>query len=111
MEKLSVEIAQEEAINAINDNKIVALLWGGKNTDNQEIYIEFNYPRLEGKINKIRLGLSDVRASDGIQIEYDFDRDGYSIKQPYYVDEEEKWKEMAFLQSWALEDDEIEELS
>jgi len=47
-----------------------------------------------------------VRAADSILIEYDFDRDGYSIKQastfrgdvPGF---DQDWQEVAFIKAWA----------
>ena len=73
------------------------------------VVVEMAYPR-QNKIKHIDVGISDVRASDGIRITYDFDRDGYIIEQPtqlsWDVDDEvcdQKWKEVAFIQSWALE--------
>lgn len=73
---------------------------------------EFSYPRLDGKIKYLEVGLSDVRASDGIRVSYDFDRDGFVIEQPYinevdmgdYIDAtKETWEEVGFFESWALE--------
>jgi hypothetical protein len=75
MEKLAVNIAEEEAIKAIKNNKVIVELWGGKNTKNTKINISFFYPRLDEKIKEIEIGLEDVRASDGIKIYYDFDSD------------------------------------
>lgn len=72
--------------------------------------VEMLYPR-HNEIKHIEVGLCDVRASDGIRITYDFDRDGYVIEQPtqmsWSVDERPdcKWKEVAFVESWALEDE------
>jgi len=106
MKKLAVEIATENAIEAIKTRRILAEVWGNK--DNRKINISFNYPRNDKKINEIEISLSDVRASDGIKINYDFDRDGYVIMQPYYVDGEEHWKEVGFFMSWALEDENTE---
>ena len=37
---------------------------------------DFCYPR-KNKIKHLFVGLSDVRASDGIRITYDFERDGF----------------------------------
>lgn len=81
------------------------------NERDDTVCVEMAYPRLN-KIKHIEVGICDVRASDGIRIHYDFDRDGYVIEQPYivevdkgsYIDCVEHWKETAFVQSWALED-------
>lgn len=74
---------------------------------------DFAYPR-QNKIKFLEVGLSDVRASDGIRIWYDFERDGYVIEQPqqlaWRLDEkiDEKWKEVAFAQSWRFEKEQKE---
>ena len=80
--------------------------WSGED----ELHMDLWYPRLEGKIKKIELGLMDVRAADSIQIEYDFDRDGYSIKQAsiFEWDGDDEvcdpdWREVAFIEAWARE--------
>jgi hypothetical protein len=75
------------------------------------IIAEFAYPR-QNKIKHIEIGLSDVRASDGIRIHYDFERDGYVIEQPIlkatdkgnYTDCSDEWHETAFCKSWILSD-------
>lgn len=74
------------------------------------IHLDLAYPRIN-KIKYIEIGISDVRASDGIRISYDFERDGYIIEQPFIVEIDKKdyidcvtnWKEVAFLRSWVLE--------
>lgn len=77
---------------------------------NDTLTFDFCYPR-NNPIKFLEVGLSDVRASDGIRISYDFERDGYKIEQPtqlsWKVNEEVdyKWKEVAFIQSWALEEE------
>ncbi|WP_133120529.1 hypothetical protein [Heyndrickxia camelliae] len=76
--------------------------------------VKLEYPRTEGNANAILLDLIDVRASDGILIEYDFYRDGWVISQPtvlkWDIDDKEcdpKYKESAFIPSWQyIEDDE-----
>src|SRR5688500_9294541 len=80
------------------------------------IDFDFWYPRSDGSAKYLEVGLMDVRASDGIRISYDFDRDGYVIEQPWYEDVEitkpgatyrsfdqiEHWQEVGFYRSWAL---------
>ena len=67
----------------------------------------FWYPRQDGNINELLVGLSDVRAADSILIHYDFDRDGYVIRQASKFswaegeDIDEDWQEVAFIQAWA----------
>lgn len=77
---------------------------------NRDVLVEFWYPRLEHCANSIEVGLSDVRAADSIRIEYDFERDGYSIKQAsvfeWPIDDEvcdPDWQEVAFIRAWARE--------
>lgn len=69
--------------------------------------VDIWYPRNSPEEpNVIEIDLVDVRASDGLRVEYDFHRDGWSIKQPT-KDEiegenpEEAWSEVAFCKSWA----------
>lgn len=68
--------------------------------------LELFYPRNDDQPDTLEINLVDVRASDGIQITYDFDRDGWVIKQPKeeLIDNqlEETWHEVAFLQAWGL---------
>ena len=70
--------------------------------------VELWYPRSEGNATSLEVGLCDVRAADSIQIEYDFERDGWSIKQAstFSWDGEDTvcdpdWQEVAFVQAWA----------
>lgn len=111
-----MEKATERAIEAIRNHLIDAEIWGDEN--NRKMNINFSYPRFEPNINEIEVGLSDVRASDGIKITYDFDRDGYVIMQPYfeevqrdgYTEEVTHWQEVGFFGSWALEEKNISKL-
>lgn len=72
--------------------------------------VELFYPRSEDHIDKLRIGLCDVRAADDILIEYDFERDGWSVKQAsiFQWDVNDKvcdpdWQEVAFVPAWARE--------
>ena len=71
-------------------------------------HVDLWYPRVEGNVQFIHIGLMDVRAADGIRLHYDFERDGFVVEQPkphlvkkenYYEDHEE-WIEVGFFQSW-----------
>ena len=71
--------------------------------------LELLYPRCS-QVSKIQIGLCDVRAADDILIEYDFDRDGWVIKQAstfrWDIDDEicdPDWQEVAFIQAWDRE--------
>lgn len=66
--------------------------------------------RRPGNPASVEVELVDVRAADSIRIEYDFDRDGYSIKQAstfeWELDDDARdadWQEVAFIQAWARE--------
>jgi hypothetical protein len=72
--------------------------------------IELWYPRVDGNAKAIQVGLMDVRAADDIRIEYDFERDGWVIKQAQIFEWEAddnvcdpQWKEVAFIEAWASE--------
>jgi hypothetical protein len=54
----------------------------------------------------VDIELSHVRASDGIRIRYDFERDGWVIMQPSTMEYPETWVESAFVESWAKSPDE-----
>lgn len=69
------------------------------------INVNLMYPRMDGAFNSVEVGLTDVRAADSILISYDFERDGYVIKQAskFELDDEEQdpdWQEVAFIQAW-----------
>ena len=74
------------------------------------VHVDLWYPRTENPIKAIQVGLMDVRAADDIRVEYDFNRDGWVIKQAqifqWEADDEvcdPKWTEVAFIQAWASE--------
>lgn len=76
------------------------------------LHADLWYPRCEGpRIREVQVGLMDVRAADDIRISYDFERDGWVIKQAVTYeapwdgpeDGEEEWREVAFVKAWALE--------
>lgn len=81
------------------------------NVSNETAWIELKYPLLN-KIKFVEIDQMSVRASDGIRVTYDYDRDGWSIQQPKrligdigasHVDY--KWTEVYFAQSWAINED------
>jgi hypothetical protein len=87
-------------INKTGDTLIVELTyppWSDPdNTNNQVRYIQVNQ--------------ESVRASDGIRMFYDYDRDGWVIQQAsvfmWDMDDEicdPDWQEVAFVRSWARE--------
>lgn len=79
------------------------------------IEVDVWYPRTENSpCREVRVGLMDVRAADDIRIHYDFDRDGWVIRQERVVEIEgggailskdpEEWVEAAFLPAWQFEE-------
>ena len=73
------------------------------------------YPRThdDPEMKQVTIGLCDVRAADDIQISYDFDRDGYVIKQAsifsWSGDDpvcDPDYQEVAFIQAWQRKTDE-----
>lgn len=72
--------------------------------------VSLEYPRSDNHYKLIHVELCDVRAADPIQIEYDFERDGWVIRQASTFEwdgEDEKfdmdWQEVAFIQAWGRE--------
>lgn len=83
-----------------------------------ELHVELTYPpytdadNANGQCRHVYVNQESVRASDGIRVHYDFERDGFVIEQPepYEVEREdgvfegrEKWIEVAFCQSWKFD--------
>ena len=75
--------------------------------DCNTINIPLWYPR-SSEIKKFEIELMDVRAADSIQVEYDFDRDGWKISQASTfewsgddtVECDSDWQEVAFIKAW-----------
>jgi len=84
-----------------------------------ELTVELMFPpRTDGEDNAnaryVLVNQSSVRASDGVRLFYDYDRDGFVVQQPRVrmikisdggYDSVEDWTEVGFFQSWALDDD------
>jgi hypothetical protein len=71
--------------------------------------VELYYPRVDAiaRVTEVEVGLIDVRAADSVRISYDFDRDGWVIKQAavfeWDADDQicdAEWEEVAFIQAW-----------
>ena len=71
------------------------------------LILELTYPDLPGDHCRfIEIDQESVRASDGIRVHYDYDRDGWVICQPKWDDDgNTDWQETAFVQSWARQPD------
>jgi len=72
-----------------------------------KIRVELNYPRLPDNQDIIEIDLMDTRSADGIQVSYDFHRDGWVIKQSSIFewdindkDMDEDWQEVTFIPAW-----------
>lgn len=89
--------------------------------NDKTIVVDLCYPRSPDRFNAVEINLVDVRASDGIQISYDFERDGWVVKQSlefnsndfdkdgWALDQSQlkardpDWQEVSFIQSWGRE--------
>jgi hypothetical protein len=74
------------------------------------VFVELWYPRSDDQHKVLQIGLYDVRAADDIQISYDYERDGWVIKQAsrFQWDADDEvcdgdWQEVAFIKAWARE--------
>lgn len=73
--------------------------------------VDLTYPQVtKDGCRHVHVNRESVRASDGVLLSYDYDRDGWSIQQQVYVDlggcmdqpNPDEWIEVAFVQSWGL---------
>ncbi len=79
--------------------------------DDADVGVEIYYPdRDMSKAAIVEVDLMDVRAADSIRIQYDFDRDGWVIRQASTFEWESgdevcdpDWQEVAFIKAWARE--------
>jgi hypothetical protein len=70
--------------------------------------VELWYPSVEGNPTHVEVNLMCVRATDGIRISYDYDRNGWKVEQDSNVGEaagdgDPDWQEVAFVASWGRE--------
>lgn len=81
--------------------------------DNDCLSVTLSYPNLiDGRVRFIEIDQESVRASDGMRLFYDYERDGWVIQKPVKLvwpadatDFDPGWKEVAFIQTWALEEE------
>lgn len=72
------------------------------------VTVNIRYPR-QNHIKKVEVDIECVRSSDGIRIQYDFDRDGWIIEQPKRINgNDQRWTEVSFVQSWQIEEPECD---
>lgn len=77
------------------------------NCKDESFHVDLFYPR-NNPTQRLKLMLLDVRAANDIQVEYDFDRDGWRIlsdmedpANPTNLDERTpELKEVAFIPAW-----------
>lgn len=101
--------------------------YGDNNCDiirrDQVLSVNMTYPGYTESDNPMRVRVVEinqesVRASDGVRISYDYNRDGWSIMQPKVTEvlveetphgnsyrDDEEWIETAFVGSWAFDRD------
>lgn len=81
------------------------------NKGDEPVTIVLYYPREENNPSEIIIGLVDVRATNDIQISYDFVRDGWSIQSdftnPSQVDgpHVHELSEVSFIPAWPIRSD------
>lgn len=72
---------------------------------------DFIYPRQGNRPIKIEVGLEDVRAADSMEIEFDFERNGYVIRMDETKDGDgmmdtiSEKVEVAFIPAWNIKDE------
>ena len=76
--------------------------------------VDIAYPR-DGSVQAVEVDLMDVRSADSLHVSYDFDRNGWVVKQatrfvwgPGEEKPDPKWKEVAFIQAWGSREDDDE---
>lgn len=79
--------------------------------------VELWYPPMQkgptsaGRVRYVELDQVNVRASDGVRMHYDYERDGWVVEQPKRLSfdmgelQDPQWTEVAFVQSWAINED------
>ena len=84
--------------------------------DDKTLIVELTYPpwtdaeNKHGQVRHVQINQEAVRASDGIRVHYDYDRDGFVVEQPKFhmvdrdgcSEEMREGIEVGFFQSWAF---------
>ncbi len=77
------------------------------NYGRDSVGVELWYPRNEEtRCKAVDIALIDVRAAADIRVTYDFERDGWVIAQLDDENDGWTWREVAFVDAWALEEKE-----
>ena len=78
----------------------------------EAMHLDLVYPRNQGHVECVEVGLTDVRSADSVRLSYDFVRDGWKVEQERSVRKEWGevlslgWEEVGFFESRALQHDE-----
>ena len=75
--------------------------------ENNTVSVDLYYPRLEEIMpDAVEINIIDVRSADPIRIEYDFNHNGWVIKQSReQKDGKEQWVEVGYFQVREMEED------
>lgn len=75
------------------------------------VCVELVYPRLH-KRQTVEVGMEDLRAADSVRLSYDYDRDGWVVRQASRFSFEagdevcdQDWQEVAFVKAWGREEE------
>lgn len=82
----------------------------------KEVHVTLNYPNIAAETECVYVVVdqSSLRASDGLRLHYDYERDGFVIEQAstfsWDADDEvcdHDWQEVSFVKSWEREKEEV----
>jgi hypothetical protein len=81
----------------ISDECFDAMIEDISRTASDEVWVHLWYPQIEGRPKALRIGLIDVRYAPDIQVSYDFERNGWVIKEQ--VKSYDDFVEAAFIET------------